>query len=328
MNRRDTVLVILALGTAPLVSVAQQPAKVWRVGYLDYGSRQSIVDSGKHAALMQGLLDFGYVEGRNMVIEERYADGKPDRAHALAAELVGQKVDLILTSGSPTSKAAQQATATIPIVIVTIADPVGEGVTVSLARPGGNITGMSTGGADTLQKLVELLGAASPGLKRIAVLTNPTTGTHVSNLSRVQAAANTTGKQVVPVSARTPAEIERVFATMARERADALVIPIDGFMYQQRAQIAALALKHRLPSIYPTAGYAEAGGLMSYGADINDNARRAGYFVDKILKGAKPSDIPFEQPTRYYLVVNRKTANAIGIKLSNELLLRATKVIE
>ena len=182
---------------------------------------------------------------------------------------------------------------------------------------------------DTVQKLVELLIVAVPKLKRIAVITNPTNAVvHPPLLLRVQAAARQTGKQVLPVSVRTPEEIERGFATMARERIDAVIILLDPFLFQQRTQIAALALKHRLPSIYPRSQYAEAGGLMSYGADYNDNFRRAGIFVDKILKGAKPGDIPFEQPTRYYLVINRKTANALGIKLTNELLARADKVIE
>ena len=221
-----------------------------------------------------------------------------------------------------------RATTTIPVVVMVTTDPVHDGYAASLARPGSNFTGMTNGQVDTVQKLVELLTVAAPKLKRVAVLTTPTSYSGPAMLLQVHAAAGQIGKQVVPIYARTPEEIERGFATMVRERIDALVILANAFMLAQRAQIAALALKHRLPSIYTQPSYAEAGGLMSYGADINDNARRVGIFVDKILKGAKHGDIPFEQPKRYYLVVNRKTANALGIKPTNELLARADKVIE
>jgi len=235
---------------------------------------------------------------------------------------------LILTYGSAAGHAAQRATATIPIVLITINDPVAEGFAASLARPAGNITGMTGGTIDTVQKLVELLLVAAPKLKRIAVLANPTNGGHPPMLLQLQTAARQTGKPVLPISVRTPQEIERGFATMARERIDAVIILGDAFLLQQRTQIAKLALRHRMPSINALAGYAEVGGLMSYGLDSNDNFRRAGIFVDKILKGAKPGDIPFEQPTRYYLVINRKTANALGVKLNNELQARADRVIE
>jgi putative ABC transport system substrate-binding protein len=278
--------------------------------------------------LTEGLRERGYVEGKNFVLEARYADGNTERLGEFAAELVRLNVDLILSTGTLASRAAQRATATIPIIVTVITDPVGDGFATSLARPGGNITGMATGIEDTIQKLLELLIIAAPKLKRIAVITTPENSSHPPLLLRIQAAARQTGKQVLPVSARTPLEIERGFVKMARERTDAVIILPDTFLLQQRTQIAGLALKHRLPSIYPLPQYAEAGGLMSYGAELNDNYRRAGIFVDKILKGAKPGDIPFEQPTRYYLVINRKTANALGIKPTNELLARADKVIE
>ena len=329
MNDRRKFVVALGAGAlaAPLRAFAQQ-GKVWRIGYLDYGSRQSTVDSGRHAALMEGLRERGYVEGRNFVLEARYADGNADRLNGLAAELVRQKVDLIVSTGTPASHAAQRATATVPIVVTVTTDPVGDGFAASLARPGGNITGMSGGAEDTVQKLVELLMAAVPKLKRIAVLTNPASSTHAPQLLRIQAAARQTGKQVLPMGARTPEEIERGFATMAHERVDAVIFLSDAFLFSQRTQIAGLALKHRLPSMYGSTGYAEVGGLLSYGSDTNDNFRRAGIFVDKVLKGAKPGELPFEQPTRYYFVINRKTANALGIKLTDKLLLLADKVIE
>jgi putative ABC transport system substrate-binding protein len=187
---------------------------------------------------------------------------------------------------------------------------------------------MTAGADDTVQKLVELVSLAAPKLKRIAVLMTPSNISHPPLLSRVQEAARQAGKQVLPLSVRTPEEIESSFAMMGRERIDAVIILVDAFLLQQRAQIAGLAVKHRLPSIYPTSQYADAGGLMSYGGDITNNFRRVGIFVDKILKGAKPGDIPFEQPTRYYLVINLKTAKSLGIKLSSELLGRADRVIE
>ena len=286
------------------------------------------MERGGYGALTQGLRDLGYDERKNFVFEERYADGVSDRLDGLAAELVRLKVDLILSQGTPAHHAAQRATSTIPIVVISDNDPVRSGLAASLARPGGNITGMSIGGTEVVQKLVELLITALPKLSRIAVLTNPANASHPTMQLRVQAAAQQSGKQILPVGVRTAEDIERGFATMARERADAVIILLDGFLVQQRKQIAELALKHRLPSIYPLPGYAELGGLMSYGSDLTDNYRRAALFVDKILKGANPGDLPFEQPTRYYFEINRKTANALGVKIPQELLMRADKVIE
>jgi putative ABC transport system substrate-binding protein len=327
--RRKLLLMFVASALiAPLRALAQSQSKVWRIGYLDLGSRLSTADSGRYAALMQGLREQGYVEDKHFVIEARYADGKVDRLEGLAAELVRQNVDLIVTYGTVASHAAQLATTTIPIVVTVTADPVRDGFAASLARPGGNMTGMTSSIADTVPKLVELLIVAVPKLKRIAVLTNPANSSHRPMLLNVQTIARQAGKQVLPLSVRTPEEIERGFATMARQRIDAVIIFSDAILFQQRAQIAGLALKHRLASIYSNSGYAELGGLMSYGSDTTDNFRRAGIFVDKILKGAKAGDIPFEQPTRYYLAVNRKTANALGVKLTNELLARTDKVIE
>lgn len=334
MNTRRKLIaaLIAALGTGtlpvPSAALAQPPPKVWRIAYLDYGSRQSMIDAGRMAALMQGLRGFGYVEGRHFVFDARYAEGKVERLDAFATELVAHKPDVMLATGSPASQAAKRATALIPIVVIVTADPVAEGLAATLARPGGNVTGMSSGGGETVQKLVELLFVAVPKIKRVAVLTNPANARSANDLAQLLDALRKTKRDALPLRASTAAEIEQAFAAMARERAEGVVIPIDGFMLQQRAQIAALALKHRLPSIYPTPNYPEAGGLMSYGSDITDNFRRAAIFVDKIFKGARPGELPFEQPTRYALVLNRKTADALGIKVSGELLLRADRVIE
>ena len=330
MIARRKLLVALCAGVigTPLRAFAQPQGKIWRVGYIDFGTRQSTLESGRYAALMQGLRESGYVDGRNLVIEARYAEGRLDRVDGFAVELVRQKVDLILTLGSAASRAAQRATSTIPIVVISSPDPVREGFAASLARPGGNLTGMSNGADDTVEKLLELLLAAAPKLNRVAVLTNPANGAHESLLAGVQSAARKTGKKHLPMSVRTPEEIDKRFASMARERADGVIILADAFLFQQRAQIAGLALKHRLPSIYALAGYAEVGGLMNYGADNTDNFRRAALFVHNIFKGAKPGDLPFEQPLRYYLAINGKTAKVLGLTLPQSLLISADMVLE
>lgn len=329
MNNRRKILASIGLAAlaAPLRAFAQAP-KIVRIGHLQYISRQAYVDSGRERALLQGLSEAGYVLGRNMTLEVRYADGNVEKLDALAAELVRMKVDVIVTASTPSHHAAQRATRTIPIVVSADADPVGNGLAASLARPGGNITGMSTAGAELAPKLVEMLAAASPKLSRIAILVNPANRAHAPVVPRVQAAATQSGRQAFEARAGSPDEIARAFASMTRERLEAVVILIDGFYFQQRQQIADLALKYKVASIYPAFGYAEAGGLMNYGADLNDNFRRVGIFVDKILKGAKPADLPFEQPTRYYLTINRKTAGALGLKIPQEFLVRADHVIE
>lgn len=330
MNYRRKLVLTAGAGALyfPFAGLAQQAGKVWRIGYFDFGTKQSMVDAGRYVALIEGLRERGYVEGRNFLLEARFTDGNTDQLNEFAAELVRQKMDVILTFGAPASHAAKHATDAIPIIVIQTFDPVAEGFAASLARPGANITGMTSGIVDTAQKLVELLIVAFPRIKRIAVLSNPANAAHSSMLAYLQVGAQKTGRQLLPVNAGTSDQIERGFATIVRERADAVIILLDSYLFSQRKQIATLALKHRLPSILGTGGYAEAGGLMSYGLDTNDNFRRTGIFVDKILKGAKPGDIPFEQPTRYYLVINRKTANTLGIKLNNELLARADKVIE
>ena len=329
MNTRRLILGSgLALLALPFAARPQQPGKVWRIGYLDFGSRQASVDSGRIAALIMGLGDQGYIEGKNMRFEGRFANGDLARLNVLAAEMVQQKVDVIMTVGSEASLAAHRATISIPIVVTNTTDPVHDGYANSLARPGHNLTGMTNGQVDTIQKLVELLALAVPKMKLIAVLTNPTSYSGTSMLQQIQLAARQMGKQVLPLSASTPQEIDRSFELMARERVDAIVIPTNAFLIARRAQIAELALKHRLPLITQSLFNTEAGGLMSYGANANDIARHAGIFVDKILKGARPGDIPFEQPTRFYLTINGKTARDLGIQISQELLLRADKVIE
>ena len=330
MNDRRKLLVVLGAGAlaAPLACFAQQQGKVWRVGFFYYGSRQSALDMGRYQLFLQGMREFGYVEGKNLVIETRFADGKSERLPGLATELVRLNVDVIVATGAAGYRALQQATTTIPIVITVSADPVGDGFAKSLARPGGNITGLSENNAELFPKHIELLRIAVPKLSRVAVLLNPANGGHPAQLKTLRAVAQKVGVIILRADGPTVDDIGRSFATMARERAQAVIILNDTFFVQQFRQIAGLAIKHRLVSTYGSGDYAEAGGLMGYGQDITDNFRRAAAYVDKILKGGKPGDLPIEQPTRYLLKINRKTAKALGLTIPQELLLRADKVIE
>ena len=329
MNNRRKLIVALGAGAlaAPLRSFAQQQNKVWRIGYLSPRSRVDLLFLDR--AFVQGMGELGYVEGKNLVIEWRFADGEYERLPALAAELVTLKVDVIVAPVSPAIRAAQKATATIPIVFPTTGDPVGSGFVASLAHPGGNITGLANFNLDISAKLLELLMTMAPGLSRVAVLGNPGSSTHSAILKSIQAAALTIGRvRVFSVEARTPEEIERGFVRMTQERAGGVIVAADGFLNQQRRQIADLAASHRLPSITQTRTYVEAGGLMSYGQNQADCYRRAATYVDKILKGAKPADLPVEQPTKLELIINGKTAKALGLKIPQLLLIMADKVIE
>jgi len=323
---------LLALGAAvlvtPFAALAQQKGKVWRIGYLYTGSRQLSLDTGRIPAFLQGMKELGYVEGKHFVMEFRFADGHRERLWALAGELVQLNADVIVTTGGPASHAAQQTTSTIPIVVTNTADPVREGFAMSLAKPGGNITGLSSGAAEVIQKHVELLVTVRPQIARIAVLLNPANAAHSPLLLSVQVAAQQSGRRVLPVAANNLEEIERGFASMTRNGADAVIVLVDNVFVQQRRQITGLALKHRLPASFANTEYVDAGGLFIYASNINENFRRAAIFVDKIFKGAKPGELPFELPTRYQLVINRKTANALGLTISPELLIRADKVIE
>jgi putative ABC transport system substrate-binding protein len=272
--------------------------------------------------------ELGYVEGKNLVIEARFADGVYDRLPGLAAELVELKVDVILADASPAIRSAQKVTTTIPIVMGSTGDPVGSGFVQSLARPGGNITGLALMSSDASAKLLDLLREVVPHLSRVAVLVSPSSSTYRAIVQNVHAAGKDAGIEIVPVEAQTPLEIESGFAVMARAKSEAVMIGINPFLVQQRGQIAELASKYRVPSISGDRLYPEAGGLMSYGQNIPNNFRRAATYVDKILKGAKPAALPVEQPTKFELVINLKTAKAIGLTIPQSLLLRADEVIQ
>ena len=342
-NARRILLVALGAGSlaAPFAALAQQPnvpagapGKIWRVGFLTLAHRTTAI--GSHfilGAFVQGMRESGYVEGKNLVIEWRFADGDVKRLAGLAAELVQLKVDLVTTAGNDAAIAAQKATGTIPIVMGSSADPVDNGLIKSLARPGGNMTGLSDLGNELAPKRLEMLlamtAATRAGTPRIALLLQNTVRTaSIQGRDGVVAAGQTLGATILPFVAATAAEIDTAFLAMQQQKAGALIVLIHPFFQQQREQIAQLALKHRLPSIAADRVYAEAGCLMSYGPSIADNFRRAAYYVDKIFKGAKPADLPVEQPTRIELVVNGKTAKALGLKIPQALLISADKVIE
>ena len=328
VTRRRVVLGLGVGALAPRASLAQQPRKVWRIGLLLIGSKEYFVNNGFQKLFLQGMREHGYALDRDFIIEERFADGEVGRLPALAAELVRIPVDLILTSGTQANRAAQQATTAIPIVTVVEADPVGNGFAESLARPGKNITGLSTLFGDTIIKNLEFLVSAVPGLSRIAVLRNTSNPGSKAQLATIQAGALKVGIKVLEMDATNPEEIEHAIAAMPHERMQAFIALPDTIFSSQLEQIARLALKHRLPSSYLVNRYPEVGGLMSYGQDIKGNWRLGAKFIDKIFKGTKASDLPFEQPATFELVINMKTAQALGMKIPQTMLLRATKVIE
>jgi putative tryptophan/tyrosine transport system substrate-binding protein len=339
MNYRRKLTLALGAGalTASLPSRAQQPAaaagKIWRVGFLASPGRPANLDAHYYGAFKHGMRDLGYDDGKNLVIEWRFADGDTKRLAGLAAELLQLKVDLITTAGNDAASAAQSATATIPIVMGSSADPVDNGLIKSLARPGGNMTGLSDLGGELAPKRLEMLlamtAAARSGAPRIALLLlNTTRPNSLRTRDSVVAAAQAQGATILPLVAATAAEIETAFAAMRALEADALIVMLVPFFQQQRGQIAQLALKHRLPSMTADRQYPEAGCLMSYGPNLADNFRRAAYYVDQIFKGAKPADLPVEQPTRIELVINGKTATALGLKIPQSLLISADRVIE
>jgi ABC-type uncharacterized transport system substrate-binding protein len=304
---------------------AQQPAKIPRIGQLSGPSPSTSPD--RIEAFRHGLRELGYVEGKNIVIESRYAEGKFDRLPALAAELVRLKVDIILTSGPQATRPAKQATSTIPIVMAQDPDPVGNGFVASLARPGGNITGLATLAPELSGKQLELLKETVPKLSRVAVFGTSTNPGNAQNLREADVAAKAFGVKLQYIDVLSLNDIETGFRAASKGRADAILLLPGPVVNLRRAHITDLAMKSRLPAIYPQTEYTEVGGLMYYGTNTPDLFRRAATYVDKILKGAKPADLPVEQPQKFELVINLKAAKQIGLMIPPNVLARADKVI-
>lgn len=322
--------VVIAFGTSVLLgergALAQTVSKPARIGFLRFSDQESgrpYVESFR-----QGLRNLGYAEGRHFILEARFGDGRVERLLPLAEELVKRKVDLIVTTDTPATRAAQQATATIPLVMVNVIDPVGSGFVDNLARPGGNITGLTSMTGDISTKHIQLLKTLFPKLSRIAVLVNPSNPAHRGVRSSIESAARQFGIATLPVEAQDGQKIEEAFAIFAGAKVDAVIVVADAFFAQQRQQIAGLAARSQLASVSANREYVDAGALMSYGQNFQDNVRRAATFVDKILRGAKPEHLAIERPTKFDLVINRTTAKVLGLAIPQELALLADEIID
>src|SRR5262245_12328824 len=323
---RLVVMLALVILTAPLVAHAQPSTKVYRIGWLSPGSALS--SRAYIEAFQQSLRDLGYIEGQNMAVEYRYAEGKAERLPELAAELVHLTMDVLVTSGSPATQAAQHATSTIPIVGVAVADPLGTGFAASFARPGGNITGLAFQNADLSTKRLELLTEAVPGVTRVAVLWDRHFPASPSAVRATEEAARALGIQVQLLEVQGPEDFARVVAAATRERAQALLQVGSPLFATQRETFIDLVAKSRLPATCETRPFVVAGCLMTYGPSFPDMYRRAAYYVARILKGAKPADLPVEQPMKFELVINLKTAQALGLTIPPTLLFQADEVIK
>jgi putative tryptophan/tyrosine transport system substrate-binding protein len=319
------VVLAVSFFLSPFTGEAQQPGKIWRIGILSGGSPAS---QGNLTALLQGLREAGVVEGRNAIFEIRYSEGRTERFPAFAAELVTLQVDVLVASGTPAAAAAKQATSTIPIVMVAASDPVGAKLVASLSHPGGNITGLSQLASELSAKRLEFLTQAVSPLTRVAVLWNLDNEGMALRFRETQAASRVLGVSIQSVGVRTPADFDSAFASIARERPHGLLVMADTVTLGQRKRAADFAASQRIPAIYEARAFVDVGGLMSYGIDFVDHFRRAASFVDKILKGAKPGDLPVEQPTKFELVINLQSAKALGLTIPQTILLRADQVIE
>ena len=320
-----SVVAVLLLA-APPTAESQQVTRIARIGFLASSSAEG--DQSRLAAFRQGLRELRYLEGQNIIIEQRYAAGKFEDLPKLAAELVLLKMNVLVTEGTPAAHAAKNATSAIPVVMGNAGDPVGTGLVASLARPGGNITGLSDFSIDLVAKRLELLKEVVPSASDVAVFLNPANPTNPLELRNLRTAALALGVKLSPFEIRGADDIERAFAAMRRQRPGAVILAGDAIFGLHRERIVALAAKSRLPTLYPARRFVDSHGLMSFGTNSDDLFRRAAAYVDKILKGAKPADLPIEQPTKFELVINLKTAKALGVTIPPAVLLRADQVIE
>jgi putative tryptophan/tyrosine transport system substrate-binding protein len=322
------VILAASLFLAPLAAEAQQAGKVYRIGVLWNSTPNTLVSQRNYAAFEQGLRERGWVDGQNTIIERRYAEGRAERLPDLAADLVRLKVDVIVAHAAPATLAAKQATTTIPIIAVAVSDPVGLGLVASLARPGGNVTGLATLFPELAAKRLALLKETLPRVSRVAVLWNAANPGNVIIWKEVQVTARTLGVTLQSREVRGTDDFERVFAAITKERPEALLTLDDPLIFQYQASIVTFAAKTRLPAMHAFRESVEVGGLMAYSVNLPDMQRRAATYVDKILKGAKPADLPVEQPTTFELAINLKTATALGLTIPQSVLGRADQVIE
>ena len=330
MTTRRKILLGLGIGTlsAAIPTIAHQPTKVWRLGVLAESTRPPDQRAGGFGALVSAMRKLGYVEGKNLVVEWRFSETNDQRLLEAAGQLVRLEVDAIVVIGTISAIAARKTTTSIPIVMITVTDPVGSGLAMSLGKPGGNVTGLSMQSADIISKRLELLMAIVPKLSRVAVLMNRANPGNLIALKELQASAQNVGVTILPVDATTPEQLEQGFARMKMERAGAVIILSDATKTKYLLKIVELLAKYRFPSASQRNDYTKAGILLSYGHDAGDSFRLAATYVDKIFKGAKPADLPIQQPTKFNLVINGKTAKALGLTITPELLLRADEVIE
>ena len=327
MDRR-AFLGALGLFAVPITSEAQPAAKVYRIGLLGGSPPKSPGGRRAWEGFFHGMRELGYVEGQNMLVEGRFYGDQTGRLPALAAELVRLNVDVIVAGTSPAPEAAQRATSTIPIVMAIHFDPVGSGLAASLAKPGKNVTGLSSLTRELVGKRLQLLKEAIPGISRVAVLSNPTVTTQALELKEAGVAAQALKVRLQFLEARAPSDFAGAFSAMTRERAGGVIIITSSMFYAERTRIAELASQSRVPAVYSAREFAEAGGLMTYGTDLRESFRRAATYVDRILKGAKPSDLPIEQPAKFDLAINLKAAKALALTIPASLLQRADQVIE
>ena len=324
MNRRDIVRALLGLCAAPIVSFAQQPGKVWRIGMLETTSMTQ--NAANLNAFLKGLQELGYVEGRNFVIDYRSADGRNERFPELATELIRAKVDLVVTRGTPATMAAKKATTTIPVITTATADPLQ--FASSLARPGGNVTGLTPINTELFGKRIQLLREIFPRLAHFAYLQNMGNASTVLGWKELESAARSLGVQPQRLDVRKPEDLKPAFDLAVKQNVNALVVGQDGLIMANRKQVVELAARNQLPAIYQSREYVDDGGLISYGVNYPDLYRRAAAYADKIFKGAKPGELPMEQPTKLDLVINLKTAKALGIAIPQTVLLRADELIQ
>lgn len=324
MNRRHALLAFVAVGAAARApaTFGQQHGKVWRVGFLTSSAPAPVASNIE--VFLRAMRELGYFEGKNLVVERRFAEGNLERLPGMAADLVKSKVDILVAAESPAIRAAQKATTTIPIVMVTTGDPVRNGFVASLARPGGNITGLSSMGGQMAPKLLELLLVVRPKLARVGVLVTPNRAISES----AQAAAQALGVKTLMVEASSPREIANAFSTMAREGVDGVIVGAAPLFTLNKVQLAELAIKYRMPLLVGNREIVEAGGLISYAQNISEHYAHSATYVDKIMKGAKPGDLPVEQPVQFELVLNLNTAKALGIAVPYSLRMRADLIIE